>query len=263
MSMLISIVIFLLFFLIIPSVWMKLFIQIPMNRNDKLQMLAICLLSCSMGTLILSGPKEFKKPENALTYEQFKARSQKRIKWWVEKLEGRRLHKMSNEDIKEKCQTLIHEDALSVLEIGEMEEISEIEHLCLFRDGDDYLEELISLSVFDKFLLVAHGTQDSSGKDTFAEGLLYDTFRKLAKEEGKEIAILSCRGSESNNDLWFEYKFKTFELEKAKQLVIRSTLPHLENGLWVYGQSGYLTDSALKLQYRGWKQQMSTIGGLK
>lgn len=260
MSMLTSIVIFVMFFLVIPTIWKKLFIQTPMNRKDKLQMLGICFLSCSMGTLILSGPIELEKP---LTYEQFKARSEKRIKWWVEKLEDRRLYKMSTTDMKEECQTLIHEDALSVLEIGDLQEISEIEHLCIFNKGDDYLEELISLSKFDKFLLVGHGTQNSFGKDTFAEDLLYDTFRKLAKGEGKEIAILSCRGSEANNKLWFEYKFKTFELEKAKQLVIRSTLPHLENGLWVYGQSGYLTDSALKLQYRGWKQQMSTIGGLK
>lgn len=221
-------------------------------------MLAVCFSSCTMGGVILSGPIELEKP---LTYKEFKARSEKRIKWWVEKLEDRRLYKMSTTNMKEECQTLIHEDALSVLEIGDLQEIAEIEHLCIFNKGDDYLEELISLSKFDKFLLVGHGTQDSSGKDTFAEGLFYADFRKLAKKERKEVAILSCRGSETNNKLWFEYKFETFELDKAKQLVIRSTLPHLEDGLWVYGQSGYLTDSALKLQYRGWKQQMSMIGG--
>ena len=57
----------------------------------------------------------------------------------------------------------------------------------------------------------------------------------------------------------WQYKFETFEIRKSKAFIKESRLPHLENGLWVYGESGYLTGSDLKAQYRGWRQQMSMI----
>ena len=251
--MLLSIVIFFIFFFAIPTVWMKLFVQ-EMNKAGKLQLLGVCFVSCTMGGLILSGPVQRSKPQ---TYEEWRKEGDKKIRWWMSRLEHRRLALVKNP--KQDCQAFLHEGVFNIIEIGDFDEIAEIENLCIFDNTDIHLKAVVALSYHKEIFLLGHGAQTSSGKDSCAGGLLYEDFREIAKQEGKQIAILSCRGNEERNDLYFKYKFETFEYHKTDALSVSSHIPHLEDGLWVYGKSGFLTNAALKLQYRGWKQQMSMI----
>lgn len=251
--MLLSIVIFVIFFITIPTVWMKLFIH-TMDRKGKLELLAICFLSCGMGGLILSGPVQLSKPQ---TYEEWRKEGDKKIRWWMNKLKDRRLPLVKNP--KQDCQAFLHEGVFNIIEIGDFDEIAEVQNLCIFNDGDVYLKHLVALSHHDQIFILGHGAQTRQGKDSLEGGFLYEDFRKVAKETGKEITILSCRGSQQRNKLYFKYKFETFEFHKTDALSVSSHIPHLEDGLWVYGKSGFLTNAALKLQYRGWKQQMSMI----
>lgn len=252
--MLLSIIIFALFFFVIPTVWMKIFIH-AMDFKGKLELLAICFLSCGMGGLILSAPKDLRASHQS--YEEWKKEGDAKVKWWLNKLAHRRLSVMK--DPKKDCQAFLHEGVFNIIEIGDMQEIAEIENLCIFDNTDIHLKAVVALSYHKEIFLLGHGSQTSSGKDSFAGGLLYEDFREIAKQEGKQIAILSCRGNEERNDLYFKYKFETFEYHKTDALSVSSHIPHLEDGLWVYGKSGFLTNAALKLQYRGWKQQMSMI----
>jgi hypothetical protein len=252
--MLLSIVIFVLFFFVIPSLWMKFFID-EMDRNGKLQLLAVCFISCTMGGIILSGPVDLKGSNQ--TYEEWKAQGDRNIKWWTNHLAHRRLSVIKNP--KRDCQAFLHEGVFNIIDIGDLQEIEEIKNLCIFDNTDIHLKAVVALSHYKEIFLLGHGAQTSSGKDSFAGGLRYEDFREIAKQEGKQIAILSCRGSQRRNDLYFKYKFETFEYHKTDALSVSSHIPHLEDGLWVYGKSGFLTNAALKLQYRGWKQQMSMI----
>lgn len=252
--MLLSIVIFVLFFFVIPSLWMKFFID-EMDRNGKLQLFAVCFISCTMGGIILSGPVDLKGSNQ--TYEEWKAQGDRNIKWWTNHLAHRRLSVIKNP--KSDCQAFLHEGVFNIIDIGDLQEIEEIKNLCIFDDGDVYLKHLVALSKHDQIFILGHGAQTREGKDSLEGGFLYEDFRRAAKETGKEITILSCRGSQERNKLYFKYKFETFEFHKTDALSVSSHIPHLEDGLWVYGKSGFLTNAALKLQYRGWKQQMSMI----
>ena len=190
-----------------------------------------------------------------MTFHEFKTQSERRIEWWSNHLADRYMRKVNDPFA---CQAFIHEEAFNVLEEGDLDEVEEIENLCVFDNHDISLYYMVKRSKHKNVFLLGHGIQ-RRGQDTFAEGLYYDDFRKIARETGKQITILSCRGDEVRNRLYFKYKFETFELHKLDEVRVHSRLPHFEDGLWVYGKSGYLTSADLKAQYRGWKQQMSMI----
>jgi len=252
--MFVFIIIFIAFFIVIPFLTGKLFF--PEGPTAKAW---TCFsLSWVLGFIVLSAPQKLEKPklEKPMTFQEFKAQSERRIGWWTNHLADRYIRKIKD---KTTCQAFIHKGAFNVLEEGDLDEIVEIKNLCVWDDEFLNLYDVVGQSVHKEIFIVAHGTQNEYGSDSFADGLLYNDLREIARKKGKQIAILSCRGSSRNNDLYFKYKFETFEIRKSKAFIKESRLPHLENGLWVYGESGYLTGSDLKAQYRGWRQQMSMI----
>lgn len=248
--MFVSIIIFIAFFVVIPVLTGKLFFA---DQGPTPKALICFGLSWVLGAIVLSAPTELVKP---MTYEQFKAQSERRIEWWSNHLYNRYMRRVNDPF---ECQAYIHEGSFNVLEEGDLDEIAGIKNLCVFDNNDKSLYRTVKQSKHKNVFLLGHGVQDRAGEDTFAEGLYYNDFRRIARETGKQITILSCRGSELRNNLYFKYKFKTFQLHKLDELRVESRLPHLEDGLWVYGESGYLTGADLKAQYRGWRQQMSMI----
>lgn len=203
-----------------------------------------------------------------LTWEQQKKIYDHRINWWTTHFKERSINHLINgvdstlPNLAAKCQAYIHYEAFNVLKVGDMKQVEEIEHLCVFNDTTAVLVPyMVELTPFDNVWLLGHGIQNSLGKETFAGGLHYKTFADIAKGmPEKTITILSCRGTKEDARLYFKYKYETFELDKAAKIpIVKSTLPHREGNLYVYGRKGAMVKADLANQYKGWKMVMKGL----
>lgn len=202
-----------------------------------------------------------------LTWKQQKAIYDYRVRWWTNYFKERSISHLALDiddvtELSAKCQAYIHYEAFNVLKAGDLKQVEEIEHLCVFDDTNAVLVPyMVEETPFDNVWLLGHGIQNSLGKETFANGFRYETFANIAKAmPGKTITILSCRGTREDARLYFKYKYETFESDKADEIpMVRSTLPHREGNLFVYGRKGAMVAADLANQYKGWKMVMAGL----
>ena len=108
--------------------------------------------------------------------------------------------------------------------------------------------------------MLGHGVLDEYGRETFAEGFYYSSFRSLSKKTKKRITILSCRGTLENGRKgfhlrWVQKDLDAWEKHNAENTII-SHEPHEEDSLWVYGAYGKSVAADLQSQLEGWKKVM-------
>ena len=99
-----------------------------------------------------------------------------------------------------------------------MEEVLEAytrEGVCLWQ-GKDELELILGFN--PKVFVAGHGRLDEDDEDTVA-GVRYSWIREQ-KQKNQVIAIFSCRTAGGSKD------------------VADSKIPHLEDGVWVFGRKG-------------------------
>ncbi len=199
-----------------------------------------------------------------LTYEQWRKIGQQRVKWWTHHFKERKLVKLSySPSYEDECQVFIHTQAFDMVMPNHLQVFEGITNICIFDEVDAVVvPHLVKNSKFKQVFLLGHGVLNESGEETFARGFTYSRFRELARETGKEITILSCRGTiedgnKSHKLRWIEKDMDAYRDHKALTQV-RSTVPHREApGFWVYGRHGFTVRAELKDQLKGWRQAMS------
>jgi hypothetical protein len=198
-----------------------------------------------------------------LTYEEYRKIGQQRVQWWTHHFKERKLVKLSySPTFEDECQVFIHIEAFNVLMPNQLQVFEGITNICIF-DGADavVVPHLVKGSKFKRVFLLGHGVLNESGEETFARGFTYSRFKELARETGKQITILSCRGTREDGDKshklrWIDKDMDAYAKHKALTQV-EATLPHREaSGFWVYGRRGFTVRAQLEDQLKGWRTVM-------
>jgi hypothetical protein len=116
------------------------------------------------------------------------------------------------------CQVAVHYKVTNTLQVNPSEvDLWDREGVCLWETKEE-LQAIIMYGA-EHLFIGAHGELNEEDRDSFAGGIEYDWVRTHKRPE-QVVGVFSCRTDPNNPE------------------DVESYVPHLEDGLWVWGRKG-------------------------